>query len=30
MVGAVGFEPTTPWSQTSALPGCAMLRNWGE
>ncbi len=26
MVGAVGFEPTTPGPKPGALPGCAMLR----
>ena len=25
MVGAVGFEPTTPGPKPGALPGCAML-----
>ena len=27
MVGAVGFEPTTPGPKPGALPGCAMLRS---
>ena len=26
LVGAVGFEPTTPDPKPGALPGCAMLR----
>ena len=30
MVGAVGFEPTTPWSQTRCATKLRHAPNWGE